>query len=194
MESNDTTPPAQGPAAGQTEGVTDAKPVAGASAQPIGELVDLPDFPQCAIGKQVDIGGITGLVVDVVKHSLKLRSPEGGNRSYNYHTLRKLYGRSLPPEPEVLPVEPPPPPKPEVKRELITNPDFDAPIQPVEEMVNRPDFPKCAFGQHLDLRGYTGVVVEIVNRSLKVRSREGATRSYNADGLRKLYGKPQSRP
>jgi hypothetical protein len=42
----------------------------------------------------------------------------------------------------------------------------------------------------IDFHGFTGVMVELVNRSLKVRSHEGSTRSYNADGLRKLYGTP----
>jgi hypothetical protein len=55
-------------------------------------------------------------------------------------------------------------------------------------LVDRPDFPGCVFGVFLDLHGFTGVVVEVVGRSLKVRSREGATHSYNADGLRKIYG------
>jgi len=39
----------------------------------------------------------------------------------------------------------------------------------------------------VDLHGFTEVVVELLGRSLKVRSREGSTRSYNADGLRKIY-------
>ena len=51
-------------------------------------------------------------------------------------------------------------------------------------------FPKCAFGEYVDIRGYAGVVVEIVNQSLKVRSPEGSIRSYNATGLRKLFGVP----
>jgi len=41
----------------------------------------------------------------------------------------------------------------------------------------------------VDLHGFTEVVVELLGRSLKVRSREGATRTYNADGLRKIYAK-----
>jgi len=59
---------------------------------------------------------------------------------------------------------------------------------PIGSLVRRPDFPGCAFGLFIDFHGFTGVAVELVGRSLKVRSREGATRSYNADGLRKIYG------
>ena len=58
------------------------------------------------------------------------------------------------------------------------------------EFAGRADFPKCTFGEHIDVVGYTGVVVEIVKKSLKVLSAEGDMRSYNADVLRKLYGKP----
>jgi hypothetical protein len=149
------------------------------------------DFPQCALNEHVDIGGFAGIVVEIVKNSIKVRSLEGETMSYNFHVLRKLYGPHPPPEPVETPVIadlPAPPKEPPVRRNIITDPDFDLPLKPVEEFVNRPDFPKCAFGEMLDLRGYTGVVVEIVNRSLKVRSREGSTRSYNADGLKKLYG------
>ena len=67
-------------------------------------------------------------------------------------------------------------------------PNFNAPLVPVESLVHRPDFPACALGMFVELAGYAGVVVELVGRSLKIRSREGATRSYNADGLRKIYG------
>jgi hypothetical protein len=42
-------------------------------------------------------------------------------------------------------------------------------------------------GEHVEIGDYTGVVVQIVNRSLKVRSRAETTRSYNADALKKLY-------
>ena len=174
-------------------------PAEGGRPQPIAELLNDPDFPRSAIGKLVDIGGSAGTVVDVVKHSLKVRDRDGTALSYNVHVLRKLYGPPPPeleresPRAEPPPPPPPPPAKPVVKREVITDPDFETQVQAVENFVNRPDFPKCAYGLHLDFRGYVGVVVEIVNRSLKVRSREGATRSYNADGLRRLYGKPAPR-
>jgi len=86
------------------------------------------------------------------------------------------------PPPASAPVSPPPP-----KREVILEPNFHSPLVPIESLVHRSDFPKCAFGVFIDLHGFTGVVVELVSRSLKVRSQAGSTRSYNADGLRKIY-------
>ncbi len=160
--------------------------------QSISELILRPDFPECAIGQQIDIGGLTGVAFEVVKQSLKVRSSQGGTKSYNINVLRKLYGPRLISEPLEASDNPAPEAAraPESQREIIAEPDFTAPVKQIEELVSRADFPKCAFGEHLDLHGYTGVVVEIANRSLKVRSREGATRSYNADGLRRIYGKP----
>lgn len=114
--------------------------------------------------------------------------------SYNCNVLRKLYGpRVIAEDPPSMmdtpsaPAEPAEPVKP--KREFIADPNFQTPLRPIEEFVSREDFPRCAFGEHLDLHGYSGVVVEIVGKSLKIRSEQGATRSYNADGLRKLYSK-----
>ncbi len=162
---------------------------------PIAEFAARPDFPHCALNQLVDIGGYTGVVIDIVHNSLKVRSPEQTTRSFNFHTLKKLYGpRVEPPAPQ-----PPPPaasrprsteerqPEPEQKRNIITEPNFDAPVQRIQQLTGRSDFPQCAFGQHIDIGGYTGVVVEIVGRSLKVRSVEQTTRSYNADILKKLY-------
>ena len=156
----------------------------------ISELVADPDFPNSAVGQRADIKGYTGVVVEVVKNSIKVRSAEGNTMSYNFHTLRKLYG------PRIAPVEASAEPapasspasEPEAERQVILEPNFRAPLMPIESLVQRPDFPGCALGVFIDLHGFAGVVVELVGRSLKVRSREGATRSYNADGLRKIYG------
>jgi hypothetical protein len=156
----------------------------------ISDLVADPDFPNSAVGKSVDIKGYTGVIVEVVKHSIKVRSAEGKTMSYNFHTLRKLYGPRL--EAEEAPAEPaaasPPISKPEPKRDVILEPNFNAPPVPIESLAKRPDFPRCTLGVHVDLHGYVGVVVELVGHSLKIRSPEGATRSYNGDGLRKIYG------
>ena len=155
----------------------------------ISELVSDPDFPTSAVGERVDIKGYTGVIVEVVKNSIKVRSAEGNTVSYNFHTLRKLYGpRPTPQETpsEETPTKPIVPP-PQPKRNVILEPDFNSPLMPIEAVVLRPDFPSCAFGAFIDLHGYTGVVVELVGRSLKIRSQQGATRSYNADGLRKIY-------
>jgi hypothetical protein len=96
--------------------------------------------------------------------------------------MSRFASRSDPVEESTAPTPPAP------KRELITDPNFDQPIKGIREFTSRPDYPKCTLGAHVEINGYTGVVVEIVNRSLKVRSPQEITRSYNADVLRKLYG------
>jgi hypothetical protein len=169
-------------------------PAARRPAHPIAELLLSPDFPHSALGEEVDIGGFSGTIVEIVRHSIRVRSAEGGTMGYNVNVLRKLYGpppaaEAAEPAEFVAPLEVPPQAPPPPPREIITDPDFTAPLRPIEEFVTRADFPKCAYGQHLDLHGYEGVAVEIVHRSLKVRSQQGSTRSYNADGLIKLYGK-----
>ena len=163
----------------------------------ISELVAEPDFPNSAGGQTVDIKGFVGLVVGVVKNSIKVRSAEGDTVSYNFHALRRLYGPRT--EPEAAPPAPVPVAtpiaQPPANREVILEPDFNSPLLPVESLIQRPDFPACALGRFVDLHGYTGVVVELVGRSLRIRSREGATRSYNADGLRKIYASsPPGKP
>ena len=160
---------------------------------PIADFVARPDFPHCVLNQLVDIGGYAGVVVDIVNNSLKVRSPEQSTKSFNFHTLKKLYGpriESLPP-PTTTAAAPSEPAKVEVKRNIITEPNFTAPVKPITEFVNRPDFPQCTFGEHVDVNGYVGVVVEIVSGSLKVRSQEEVTRSYNSVVLKKLHGGKQ---
>ena len=157
--------------------------------KPIAELAAQDDFPQCALGQFVDIGGYTGVVVDIVHNSMHVKSPEGATRRFNFHTLRKLYG----PPPE----EPPSPafiaepePKPEAAAspsEVIEEPNFDQKMKLISQFVTRADFPQCALGQLVDIRGYAGVVVQIADHSLVVRSRDGTSRRYNAEVLRKLH-------
>jgi hypothetical protein len=155
----------------------------------ISELVADLDFPNSAVGQRVDIKGYTGVILEVVKNSIKVRSDEGNTVSYNFHALRRLYGPRI--APDETPVEQtparPPSPRPQPERHLILEPNFHSPLVPIESLVHRHDFPSCAFGLFIDLHGATGVVVELVGKSLKVRSREGSTRSYNAEGLRKIY-------
>jgi len=170
-------------------------------AKPIRDLLDDPDFPRSALSERVDIGGYIGEVVDVVKQSLKVKSADGVTKSFNANGLRRIYGRMVPPEPPPAFAEPPrarperfersersepappplPPPPPTIE------PDFEQPVRNITEFVARPDYPACLIGQHIDVGGYTGVVVQIINRSLKVRSRSETTRSYNADALKKLH-------
>jgi hypothetical protein len=160
--------------------------------KPIAELAALPDFPECARGQFVDIGGYTGVVVDIAHNSMHVKSPEGVTRRFNFHTLRKIYG----PPPE----EPPPLSRSDdhvkeidaetsaAEPEEIENPNFDQEIKSISQFVNAPDFPQSTLGQFVDIRGYAGVVVRVVDHSLVVRSRDGSSRRYNADILRKLHG------
>lgn len=180
--------------------------------RPIAEVLTQPDFPKSALGEFVDVGGYTGVVTEIVNQSLKIRSPDGITKSFNVNGLRRIYGPVIRPEPAMPPLPPPAPesvlpsrswtrpePRSEPRRaekppevEKVPpplEPDFSKPVKNVTELVGRPDFPQCALGEHVEIAGYAGVVVQIINRSLKVRSQEETTRSYNADALRKLYKK-----
>lgn len=179
------------------------KPDFNRPAKPVAELVAMPDFPKSALGELVDIGGYTGVVVDLVRESLKVRSQEGVTKSFNANGLRRIYGPR--PEPPPAPVEPPPaaaprvpsaprvasapppPPRPAPVEEPKVEPDFTKPVKNIKDFVKRSDYPQCTLGEHIDVAGFIGVVVQIVNRSLKVRSTTEITRSYNADALRRLY-------
>lgn len=164
--------------------MTDPKPEL--PVRPISDLVADPEFPGSAVGARVDIKGFIGVVAGVVNNSIKVRSAEGNTVSYNFHTLRRLYGPPTPPEPAPAT---PPAPEPPAKGPVLLEPNFNAPLVPIEGLVPKADFPACALGVFVDLHGFSGVVVELVGRSLKVRSREGSTCSYNADGLRRIYAK-----
>ena len=166
--------------------------------QPISEFTVRADFPQCTRGVYVDIRGFAGVVVDIVNQSIKVRSPDGITQSFNANRLKTLYAPPDHSEPVPMtmnmdrpkPVAEPVRPKPaEPPRVYIADPDFTTPVRPINDYAGRPDFPKCAYGKHVDILGYTGVVVEIVKGSLKIQSATGTTRSYNSDVLKKLYGK-----
>jgi hypothetical protein len=159
----------------------------------ISELVVDPNFPKSALGLHVDIGGVTGVITEIVKHSVKLRTPEGQLMSFNAFTLCKLYAPAPRFEPAPPPVEVPAttgedsePEEPE--QEFLAAPDFTQPLQPMSDWVQRADFPQGALGAHVDLGGYSGVVVQVVRQSLRILSQEGDLRSYNAAVLRKLHG------
>src|SRR4029079_826827 len=66
-------------------------------------------------------------------------------------------------------------------RMVITEPDFNRPVKAIGDLLANPEFPKSALGEFVDIGGYTGVVIEIVKESLKVKSPEGATKSFNAN-------------
>lgn len=180
-----------------------------ASAAPIREAIAAPDFsgtplpiedvagrsgfPQCARGLYIEIRGFAGVVVDVVNQSIKVRSPDGITQSFNANRLKTLYAppeRYEPPRQAVEDVQPPADSKTSAPpRVFIADPDYTAPVQPIQLLASQPDFPGCAYGKHVDVAGFTGVVVEIVKDSVKIRPIVGGTRSYNAEVLRKLYGK-----
>ncbi len=161
----------------------------------IEDVAGRPDFPQCVLGVYIDIRGFAGVVVDIVNQSIKVRSPEGTTQSFNAYRLKTLFAppeRYEPPTPtrETERPDPPAPAKPVAPpRVYIADPDFTAPVRPISDYAGQPDFPQCAYGKHVDIVGFSGVVVEIVKGSLKVQPPVGGTRSYNAEIMRKLYGK-----
>jgi len=161
---------------------------------PIEDVAAQPGFPQSARGAYIDIRGFAGVVVDIVKESIKVRSPDGITQSFNANRLKTLFAPPERYEPPMPPAAEPVPPRAAAKsaappRVYIAAPDFTAPVQPIQDYAGQPDFPQCAYGKHVDIAGFTGVVVEIVKGSLKVQPPLGATRSYNADVMRKLYGR-----
>ena len=167
---------------------------------PIGQWTERADFPQCALGAYVSIHGFAGVVVEIVNQSLKVRSSDGVSQRFNAYRLKTLFAppdRTKPvaqplsmerpkpvAEPRAVRVEPEPLP-----RVHIVNPDFSQPVRAIRAFAGQADFPQCAYGKHVDIPGYSGVVVEIVGGSLKVQSPTGTIRSYNAEALKKLYGK-----
>ena len=161
--------------------------------KPISELAGHPDFPHCAIGEFVDIGGFTGVVVEVLNNAIKVTAPEGFTRRFNHYRLRELYGPPPPePPPEPPALEPPAPAEtseaPVPKPLEIQDLNFDRAVRPIREFFG-PDYPQCVVGELVDIGGYVGVVVSVENESLKVRSRQGTSRKYNAAVLPNLYGK-----
>jgi len=178
-----------------------AEPDFSGPAQPIDDFAGRADFPQCVLGEHIDIQGFAGVVVEIVKDSIRVRPPQGMTQRFNANRLKTLYAPPVRPEhdaptptvehPEADATSEPVRSKPSAPpREYIADPDFTVPIQPINDYAGQPNFPKCAYGKHVDIQGYTGVVVEFVKGSLKIQSPAGITRSYNAEVLRKLYGKP----
>ena len=170
--------------------------------QPIGQWTERADFPQCALGMHISIHGFTGVVVEIINQSLKVRSRDGVSQRFNAYRLKMLFAPPdrTKPTAEALSMERPKPvaeprltrDEPEAEpppRVHITAPDFTAPVRAIRTYASQPDFPQCAYGQHVDIPGYSGVVVEIVKGSLKVQSPTGTIRSYNAEALKTLYGR-----
>lgn len=167
--------------------------------QPIGQWTERAGFPHCTLGVYVSIHGFAGVVVEIINQSIKVQSPDGDAQRFNANRLKTLFAppdRTMP-EPQMLSVERPSrvaasrPADDETElppRVHITEPDFTAPVRAIRVYAGQPDFPQCAFGKHVDIPGYEGVVVEIVKGSIKVQSSTGTIRSYNTDTMRKLYG------
>ena len=171
--------------------------------QPIGQWTERADFPQCALGAYVSIHGFAGVLVEIINQSIKVQSPDGKSQRFNAYRLKTLFAPPdrTKPVAQTLSMERPKPvaerrrvndePEPEpLPRIHITNPDFSTEVRAIRTYVSQPDFPKSVYGKHVDIPGYQGVVVEIVNGSLKVQSPTGTLRSYNAEALKKLYGRP----
>jgi hypothetical protein len=171
------------------------------TALPIGQLTERADWPQCALGIHVSIHGFEGVVVEIINQSFKVVAHDRTTQRFNAGRLKTLFA---PPErPKSTPfVEPPKPvvrakpvqeesePEPEPPaRVYIAEPDFSQPVRPIRAYAGEGDFPQCAYGKHVDIPGYSGVVVEIVKGSLKVQSEEGSVRSFNGATLKKLYGR-----
>ncbi|MBM3834167.1 MAG: hypothetical protein FJ403_13035 [Verrucomicrobia bacterium] len=183
--------------------VVSAEPNFDRQLTPITEFVARPDFPGSLQGEFVDIGGYTGIVIEITSKSIRVKSPEETTRSFNIHVLRKLYGPPQHPEPISMPraVEPPAPlekkddaqepmPMPDRDiRELIAEPNFDRSPKPITDFASRLDFPACAYGEFVEVARYTGVVVQVANESVKVQSPQGIVRSYGVSTLRKLFGR-----
>src|SRR5215471_7449723 len=70
----------------------------------------------------------------------------------------------------------------------MTEPKPEVPARPISELVADPEFPASAVGARVDIQGFVGVVTAVVKNSIKVRSAEGNTVSYNFHALRRLYG------
>ena len=167
--------------------------------QPISLMTERADWPRCALGAYVDIHGFEGVVIQINNQSIRVRSSDRITQQFNAYRLKVLFAppdRSAPvrsiqvPNPEAPAPEPPPRPAPaEPVRKFVENPDYTLPVRAIRTYASRADFPQCAYGQHVEIPGYAGVVVEIVKGALKVRSQEGQTRSFSAAALRKLYGK-----
>jgi hypothetical protein len=157
---------------------------------PITEVVARDGFPQSAVGEFVDIGGFTGVIVEVIQNSIKVAAPEGFTRRFNYHRLREIYGPRPEPPPQYEPAPPAEPPSaPEPPRE-IQELNFDRETRPVRAYFERPDYPACLLGELVDVAGYAGIVVSVENESIKVRSQQGTSRKYNAAVLKKLHANP----
>lgn len=169
--------------------------------QPIGQWTERADFPQCALGAYVSIHGFAGVVVEIINQSIKVLSPDGVSQRFNAYRLKTLFAPPdrTKPVAQPLSMERPKPvaerrpardePEPTPLRVHITNPNFSEPVRAIRAFASQSDFPQCAYGKHVDIPGYSGVVVEIVKGSLKVQSPTGTIRSYNADALKKLYGR-----
>ena len=155
---------------------------------PIAEVVSRPDFPHSAVGEFVDIAGFTGVIVEVIQNSIKIASPEGFTRRFNHYRLRELYGPRPDPDPIPEPVPEPPAAQPPAQPTEIQELNFDREARPIRDYLERPHYPQCLVGELVDVGGYVGIVVSVENDSIKVRSRQGTSRKYNAAILPKLHG------
>ena len=159
----------------------------------IADWTQRQDFPRCALGAHVNIRGFEGVVVQIIGRSLKIVSKDGVKQRFNGDRLKTLFApRDLnppKPQPRLMPKKKPAPePEPEPERVYIAKPDFTAPVRAIRVYASQPDFPQCAYGKHVEIPGYAGVVIEIVKDSLKIQAESGGVRRFNGRVLKKLYG------
>ncbi|MBL6764829.1 MAG: hypothetical protein ISQ14_07730 [Verrucomicrobiae bacterium] len=160
----------------------------------ISELTGQPDFPRCALGVFVDIRGFTGVVVEIFGQSFRVVSEDGVKQRFNGNRLRSLLSprdrakpKAIAPRAQPRKVEKELPPA----RVHVEEPDFEQPVQAIGVYARQADFPKCAYGCHVEIPGFTGVVVEIVKDSVRVQSKAGSIRRFNGAALKRLYGMPE---
>jgi hypothetical protein len=191
MASPATSDPDQEPTSSAPEQKIIANPDFSGAPESIADWTGRPDFPRCALGAYVNIKGFEGVVVEIIGQSLRIQSAEGVKQRFNGDRLKTLFAprdRTKPKPPPTLATRKTPAADEAPAREHIEEPDFTAPIRAIRVYASQRDFPKCAYGKHVDIPGYTGVVVEIVKDSLRVQAATGGIRRFNCGVLKKLYG------
>lgn len=73
-------------------------------------------------------------------------------------------------------------------RKLSTPPDFSVAVKPIGEFAGRADWPHCAIGVHVSINGVEGVVVEVINQSIKLVSADRTIQRFNSGRLKTLFG------
>ena len=187
------------PANTSSEGERDfvAHPDFSGTPQLISEWTGRDDFPRCALGVLVDIRGFTGVVIEIMGRSFRVQSEDGVRQRFNGDRLKALFAPRDRTKPKNLTPRAMPKPTPKAPprhlvaevpvRVFVAEPDFAQPVEAIGVYAAQSDFPKCAYGKHVEIPGFTGVVVEIVKDSVRVQSEAGSIRRFNGAALKRLY-------